>query len=260
MIGILLSLGQRDEARQRAMAGRLLFPEDYTFPLALALIATVEDDSAAAQTWLAEMARLCDGPTAKMARNLVDLVDQMCKIAASNSADSSKNALALAQIVLRLLQLQQQLAPTATTGKDGPNAPRPVAVGLVAGLSFTSRPVKQAFTIVLAAHIPTLSTLFQRTHDREIDALTKAVAIHPEGCFLYHRAGWLLVDKRFQEAEAGLSVLLCITHTVCPGWIISTPAAGICARFAEMRQCGWIHAYGGRAGGNDWGVAPTGKN
>jgi tetratricopeptide (TPR) repeat protein len=197
LVGLLMSLGQREEARQQAIAGRSFFPEDYTFPFALAFIATTEGDSATAQKWLAEVERLCDEPTAITIRGVIDLLNQArnTDFTRGNSADLYKSLLGPVRIGLRLLQ---QRAMAAGAGQGGSEPARALA-----GMFVVARPAKQAFEMFVTEFLSLRSILFSRNHTRLIDVLSKVAAIHPEGSILFVRAGFLLMDQRNEEAEAG---------------------------------------------------------
>ena len=198
LVGMLFSLGRLSDARQRAGAGRLLFPEDPNFPLMLACVAALEGDRPTADRWIDEGCAQLDRQTREemraIAQFLYDIRDW--DVMAAGPADYLKNlpaCLRLGQIMVRR---------QAGLGTAGPSGPAPAQPG--ATFFMTARPVRQAYRLLPAALTPSFFPLFRPDYSKQIDAATKAAKIHPEGMFLFIRGSLLMAAGRHKEAEEAL--------------------------------------------------------
>src|SRR5208283_185251 len=113
------------------------------------------------------------------------LLDQVCHldITGADSGDSLANAKKFLNLSLGFFK-QRGLA-AATAGTDAKS------VGVGAGMFFVARPAKQALEMVVNDVFLDWTIFWRRDHAKQVDVLTKAAKLHPEGVILYYRAVFL---------------------------------------------------------------------
>jgi serine/threonine protein kinase/predicted Zn-dependent protease len=189
MLGLtLIVLGKLPAARGRLTTARLLFPDDPTFAVLLAMTAAAEGDMTAAGTELNRVRdQLGEGPT-RSAQKLIEAIRQLRELAAVFNDDPSRWPLAMAT----------KLAPMFAGGGVEIQSLRQQADGPSQGLLLPVPPVLIGAVRGAVAALP--FALFGR-QDRAIASLEQAYRVHPDALLAFMRGVVAFDDKTMAVAE-----------------------------------------------------------
>lgn len=193
----LLLLGERQEARDLASAGRQLFPEDFEFPLLLAFVAALEGDSATAHRFRDEAKSQMSPSEARIAEAAVNLALRArgFDLLGPDTGDFLSTTLLLLP-VLQAIQARDAELAAHRDQKDSSAAP-------AVNLFILGRSLRELYRIVRPVVTQILKSQLLGGNTQEvIETWTKAVEVHREGTVLLAQAVALLGAGDFERAEA----------------------------------------------------------
>jgi hypothetical protein len=190
MLGLtLLMLGKVPEARERLTFARLLFPEDPTFAVLLALAHAWEGDRTAAHAELGRArGRLGERPL-QTATKLLEVMQKLRGLETTLNGDPDRVALAL---VTQLVPAMAAVGAELRALRQGPD-------GVGAGLLL---PVPPVLIKAVRRPLAVLPLAWIGGPGRAIEELERSFQVHPDAFFAFTR-GLLALDdaKRLPEAE-----------------------------------------------------------
>lgn len=190
----LLLLGQEREGRELAAAGARIFPEDPNFRLFLAVLATLADESAAAQQYVAEARPYLDA-------EIVDVLDEVLRLLADlrRYDDTGGDVLQIAGIAVNMGQIGAKLARGAQELRayhERHSRPSPLVL-----LFSMGRPMRELTRLVPPLLGSAVLPSGFGDRDQQLALMNELAEVCPEGHVLCFQ-GMRLVDAgRFPEAE-----------------------------------------------------------
>jgi tetratricopeptide (TPR) repeat protein len=216
LVGLLFSLGKRDEARTRAEVAHGIFPEDPCFTAWLAMIDALEGHQDLARKWC-DMCRTQLAPAEfKSLEGLVALLHRLSKIDVVASTVDPK------AILLDVFDLSREC--------------RALFISKASVLT-VARPAKKAGMMLPVAIVPGIFEVFNKDHARQIKQLDEVIKIHPEGTIQLLRGLLLAQDGRAKESAD--VCLQAATSAVLPqvrGWAYYHAAAAAGMQFDITKQ------------------------
>jgi tetratricopeptide (TPR) repeat protein len=192
---MLLSLGRLKEARERAVFGEMLFPQDPAFKILQAVVCVLQDDAAAANRLLDEIQSVHGTeqtePFRIAIRRLNKFRDSWDPWAPMNF--DFKSAL------VDFLKLQTQLSRFST---QVPEQASPEEAIRSIGTSFCVPPCLRRGLGRLMHSLT--SYALKPDSNKAIEELGEAIRLHPEGTLHYVRGMLFFCEERHEEAEKEL--------------------------------------------------------
>jgi tetratricopeptide (TPR) repeat protein len=182
----LVMLGRTQAARERITVARLLFPEDPTFAVLLALALVSEGDAVAARAALDTARNSLGERPLRTARKLVDLLQQVRDVANLLNDDPDHW---MSAAITRLL-------PAVVSAGAEVQALRGFGAG--AGLML---PVPPVLVTAFRRPVAAFTLAFLGAGDRAIDDLTRAYHVHPDAFLAFARGLIAFNADRLADAE-----------------------------------------------------------